>query len=659
MRRILGLILLLLIASGLTSGAFGASADPALLGGGMARVELGEAAQEFAFTPAVNGLYGVYLLPETQGAQGEVEVWLDGEEIVRGEGALGVMSLRMTAGAQYLLKLTGEGVIRLEVTREALSRSFSMPLELADGAGYSKLIAREGDGHWYSIEAQSDGAAMLVCAPETKGLRMQGMLFSSAGRLIGEAETLASGTAVLSALFDEGETYFLRLWGYGGGTGKYALSSLRSENTVRPESVKLSAGEISIDGFAAEPLDAQVYPPDACPLVYLDSSDHRVAQGWNSGYVEGRSAGFSLLTAYAFGGARSTCRVSVSAVPVQSVLLPAEYMVLTEGEGRALVVNLAPANTTQRGLTYASSDESILTVDKNGVLTAMRAGEAAVTISAADGAVSASMAVYVQKAEPRYRALLVGEQEYASTVETVREGSVKSVESVTSLLNSASFDGGGYSVSMLMDAPRDDVLAAIRRTFASAREDDTSLLYITCHGFYQAGMTFFLMADGSVLSASDLERELRAIPGEIILLIDCCGSGGMLGEAGGTEDILRGITRVFSGAVGPASVRGSKYRVVASAFLDQDSYRISFGDGGMSTVFARALCDAAGWNMDRKAPSAMNADTNYDAFITLDELGNYLARRVAWYLNLAGDYAQSVCVYPEDDPSVVFARTSE
>jgi hypothetical protein len=269
------------------------------------------------------------------------------------------------------------------------------------------------------------------------------------------------------------------------------------------------------------------------------------------------------------------------------------------------------------------------------------------------------MAVLVEEAEPRWRALLVSEQEYAPEVETVREGSVKSVESIQALLNSASFDGGGYSVSTLMDAPRDAVLATIRRTFADDREDDTSLLYITCHGFYQGGMTFFLMADGSVLSASDLERELRRIPGEIILLVDCCGSGGVLGRAGTPQDILSGVKNVFAGAVGPAAVRGSKYRVIASAFLDQDSYRITFGQEGMSTVFARALCDAAGWNMDRMAPSAMNADTNYDSCITLDELATYLAGRASWYLNLSGPYAQNVVVYPENDPGVVFARTSE
>ena len=57
---------------------------------------------------------------------------------------------------------------------------------------------------------------------------------------------------------------------------------------------------------------------------------------------------------------------------------------------------------------------------------------------------------------------------------------------------------------------------------------------------------------------------------------------------------------MFQGTVGGASVRGSKYRVIASARLDQDSYRIGFaGEESMSTVFARALCDGEGWDVDR------------------------------------------------------------
>ena len=153
-----------------------------------------------------------------------------------------------------------------------------------------------------------------------------------------------------------------------------------------------------------------------------------------------------------------------------------------------------------------------------------------------------------------------------------------------------------------------------------------------------------------------LEIELAKIPGEIILMIDCCGSGGVLGEASDSSALLNGIGSAFSGAMSGSGTRSSKFKVIASARLDEDSHRIGFSEGTMTTVFARALCDAAGWSVDRSAPSSMSADTNYNGEITLDELDSYLSRRVKWYLSLAGDYDQNVCVYPQGDNSVIFER---
>lgn len=654
-RCLLGLIVLL-IASGLWSGALAASAD--MGAGALVRLELSDAPAEYTFTPSANGLYAVYLFPAGDEMTARAELWDGDEMLVRGDGRLKLISSRLTADRTYTLKVTGSGAALMEVARETLSRSFGMPLELDDGGGYTKLIARPGDVHWYAVTAEASGPALIACAPEMPGLRLQASLFDASGRRVASAETLASGAAVLSAEFKAGETCFIRASGLGGRKGKYSLSMQRSESADRAQSVILSADELQIEGRSTRMLSAAVYPENACGLIFLDSTDPGVAQAWSSGFVEGRREGDAVITAYSYGGARSSCRVTVNAVPVQGVAFSVEHITVEEGESRSLMAVLEPANTTERRLVYASSDEEILIVDKNGVVAGVREGTAAVTVTA-EGGLSDEISVTVKRAPARYRALLIGEQNYAPTVETVREGSVKSVESVAAMLTANSLEGGGFSVRTLMDASRDEVLAGVREAFGGAREADVSLLYITCHGFYQAGMTFFVMADGSVLSAADLERELRAIPGEIVLLVDCCGSGGVLGEAGGPEDMLDGVVSVFQGAVGGASVRGSKFRVIASAYLDQDSYRIGFGDGGMSTVFARALCDAAGWSMDRGAPSALNADVNYDGLITLDELDSYLTKRVAWYLALAGDYAQTVSVYPKNDPAVIFARISE
>ncbi len=648
--------MLVLIASGLMSGAFGASAEGSVWQDGqLAMLELTGEPRMFAYSPAANGVYGVYLLPDSQEADARAELWQDGECLAEGGDLRNPLTFRLTAGGEYEIRVSGAGRVRMEIARDALSRCPTQPLEIPDGESYSKLIARQGDAHWYSVKAESSGAAMLVCAPEQRGLRLAGALFDEAGRMLGRAETLASGTAILSAEFEEGRTYLIRLSGIGGGTGKYALSMLRSENASRPESVQLGADRLTVRGYASERLSIDLIPAGSCDLVYLDSSDFDIARGWPSGFIEGRQSGDAVITVYGFGGARSTCRVAVESVPVEAVRFTLDNLILEEGETRRLSANLVPANATDRRIAYASDDDDVAVIDESGVLTAVGPGAAKITATAQDGGAVGVAHVTVEPAGPKHRALLIGEQDYAPTVETVREGSVKSVEGVRSLL----YSSGGYQVATLLDGSRDDILAAVRATFAGAREQDVSLVYITCHGFYQAGMTFFLMADGSVLSAYDLERELRVIPGEIILMVDCCGSGGVLAEAGTPADILSGITSVFTAPVGPASVRGSKYRVVASAYLDQDSYRIGFGASGMSTVFARALCDAAGWNIDLAAPSAMNADTNYDARITLSELASYLARRIPWYLNLAGQYQQTTVVYPENDAFTIFGRTSE
>lgn len=515
--------------------------------------------------------------------------------------------------------------------------------------------------HWYAVTAETDGAAILACAPSRRNLRLRAWLFDESGRQVGSAEMLASGTAVMSAAFEAGRRYYIRVAASNGATGKYTLNLLRDGNAVRPEAVTLSAGQLEIDGRATQPLALSVDPEGSSSLVYLDSSDASVAVATSSGWVEGRQEGSAVITVYAYGGARSSCRVTVRHVPVDSVTFSQDSLTLSVGEDAALNATLSPVNATNRGLRFSVSDETLASVDKDGVLHALAEGETQVYVTCEDGP-SDTLAVTIVPAQRHYRALFIGEQTYASTVEAQRDGSVKSVESVMSLFKSASFDGAGYTAFMAMDVSRDAALAAIRKAFEEATEEDVSLVYITCHGFYQAGMTFFLMADGSVLSAADLERALRQVPGEIILLADCCGSGGLLGEAGDTEDLLEGITSVFQGSNGGASIRGSKFKVIASAKLDQDSHRISFhsdGASGMATVFARALCDAMGWSMERNAASAMKADVNYDGKVTLSELGNYLKRRVTWYLNLAGDYTQTVCVYPALDNSVVFARDTE
>ena len=106
--------------------------------------------------------------------------------------------------------------------------------------------------------------------------------------------------------------------------------------------------------------------------------------------------------------------------------------------------------------------------------------------------------------------------------------------------------------------------------------------------------------------------------------------------------------------------------MLCSAAADEDSYRLALNadaeTGVMATVFARALCDGAGWNIDLNARGTMGADVDYDGEITMDELCVYMQKRVNWYLALAAqltgeDYRQSVSMYPESSALTLFRRS--
>ena len=628
------------------------SAVSTLAPGALLELELSSQAQVLAFTPAANGEYGLYAFPD-----GETSVHaelLAGDRLLAeadGGDGLKLLGRRLIAGTEYHIRLTGAGCVRVELTRTTLSRCFDQPLELTDE--YTKLIARAGDVHWYAVTAEAAANALLSVSNLAPGLRLRAWLFDGEGRLLTGSDALPSGSCALGAAMGQGQTLWLRIAAEDGAVGQYRLKVHWGEARPAAAELRLSVSELRLTGRDSAELTVTALPEGASGLVIFDSSDHFVAEAAD-GAVKSRMDGRATITAYAFGGAMAQCTVEVSRVAVEGVSLSERRMTLKVGETHALQVTLSPENATDRRVTFVTDDEKIVTVDASGTLTAVGEGTARVVAIAADGSFTDMAYVAVEPAGRRYRALLIGEEEYASTVDKRRPGATLSVDSLASMLRQSEHEGEDYAVTTLMDAPRDQVIAAIRSAFADAAQQDLSIMYITCHGFYRSGMTFFVMADGSVLAASDLEAELRRIPGEILVLADCCGSGGLMG---GAAELTEGVTGAFRGAVGSAVVRGSRIRVIASAGLDQDSYRISFSDeSGMATVFARALCDAAGWSIDRGAPGSMGADTDYDGAITFEELCRYTARRVQWYLQLAGGYEQDVRFSPEGDDLELFFR---
>jgi uncharacterized protein YjdB len=131
--------------------------------------------------------------------------------------------------------------------------------------------------------------------------------------------------------------------------------------------------------------------------VIWSSSDTSVATV-SGGVVTAVGGGTATITATssADSSITATCDVTVT-VPLTGISLPPT---LTLGEGGAsfLTVTYTPSDTTQRGVTWSSSDTTVATVNNStGLITAVAVGTATITAaSTANSSITATCTVTVQ-----------------------------------------------------------------------------------------------------------------------------------------------------------------------------------------------------------------------------------------------------------------------
>ena len=170
--------------------------------------------------------------------------------------------------------------------------------------------------------------------------------------------------------------------------------------SVAPETLTLTEG-------ASASLKATVAPANATDKsVTWSSSDKTVATVNSSGRVTAVAAGSATITVTTVdGGKTATCAVTVEAavvppVEVSSVSLSEESLTLTEGGTASLTATVLPENADNKEVDWSSSDSGVATVDANGLVTAVAAGSATITVTTVDGGKTATCAVTVQAPEP-------------------------------------------------------------------------------------------------------------------------------------------------------------------------------------------------------------------------------------------------------------------
>lgn len=224
-----------------------------------------------------------------------------------------------------------------------------------------------------------------------------------------DAET---GYLRTSYLTNDGEVF--RLLGVNAGAFKAYKFSGTISNQIKEESLRLfvkGAKVVAVENVTLDKseatlkvgekvqLTATVTPEDATnKAVVWASANEEIATVDENGLVKAVAVGETTVTVTTKDGdkkATAAIKVESGAVPVESVALDITEKTLNVGEELQLTATISPADATDKDVTWESSKKSVATVDANGLVKAIGAGEAKITVKTVDGNKKASATITV------------------------------------------------------------------------------------------------------------------------------------------------------------------------------------------------------------------------------------------------------------------------
>ena len=168
-----------------------------------------------------------------------------------------------------------------------------------------------------------------------------------------------------------------------GESGKVNVPAFKTK-PIAVTGVTLDKTTLSLQEGDTGNLAATIAPSTATDkTVTYSSSDKEVATVTNAGKVTAVKAGNADITVTTKDGSKTAkCALTVTAkqIPVTGVTLDKSTLSLEEGATGNLVATISPENASYKAVSFTSSDEAIATVDDNGLVTAVAAGTADITV---------------------------------------------------------------------------------------------------------------------------------------------------------------------------------------------------------------------------------------------------------------------------------------
>ncbi len=198
--------------------------------------------------------------------------------------------------------------------------------------------------------------------------------------------------------------YACRIWG-NTNSDTQALCGA-SQVDVTSVSVSPASGSINLlDADKTLQLSANVLPANATnKSVNWSSSNTSIATVDANGLVTGKAVGNVTITATSVSNptVKGTASVAVSNTPiaVTGVTISDKSFTLVKDATKTLTATVSPANASNKNVSWSSSNTGVATVSPSGLVTAISAGSATITVTTEDGGKTDTASVTVTNAPP-------------------------------------------------------------------------------------------------------------------------------------------------------------------------------------------------------------------------------------------------------------------
>ena len=235
--------------------------------------------------------------------------------------------------------------------------------------------------------------ATVTATGDTAGTGSYGILAETTGTT---ADVTINGNSVVRA----------NMTGVEGVDGKtIGGKTIERENGIVFENgVGTVYGNVELQDDLTVAADESLTIPQGATLTIPDSTTlTNYGTMTNNGTIDNKGT----LTIEPGGNLAGDVTGNPAIYKVTGVTLNRSNLSLTAGGNAWLRAAVQPDNAANQSVTWASSDPSVATVDQNGVVTAVGAGTATITVTTADGGFTATCAVTVRPdippANPNYR----------------------------------------------------------------------------------------------------------------------------------------------------------------------------------------------------------------------------------------------------------------